>query len=279
MPDLYKMNTLTVIEVGRDGVFLEGDGYGDIHLPDAPENIEVDDEIEVFIYRNSSNNIVGSLTPSYAQIGECANLEVVSVGDNGAFLDWGLPKDLFLPLKEQAYSIKEGDYCVVCVFLDKKGRPVASSLLYHHLDEYKGDLKEGQQVDLLIADEAELGFKAVINHVHLGLIYHSELSQPLQIGTKMKGWIKELRGDGKINLNINAFDTDTRDELESQILEQLKQENGRIDISDKSPPKVIFQTFKVSKKNFKRAIGSLYKQRLIKISPGFIELIPPCVVD
>lgn len=273
MPNLYQMNLLTVIEVGRDGVFLEGDDYGDIHLPDAPKNIEEDDEIEVFIYRNSSDNVVASITPSHVQIGECANLEVVSVGDNGAFLDWGLPKDLFLPLKEQAYYIDEGDYCVVCVFLDKKGRPVASSLLYHHLDEYQGDLEEGQQVDLIIADETELGFKAVINHAHLGLIYHSELSQPLQLGTKMKGWIKEIRGDGKIDLNINALDTDSRDELEAQILEQLKQENGRIDISDKSPPEAIFAKFKVSKKNFKRAIGSLYKQRLIKISPGFIELV------
>lgn len=273
MPNLYQMNTLTVIEVGKDGVFLEGNEYGDIHLIDAKGNIQEGDEIEAFVYRNTSDNIVATLAPAYVKVGECANLEVVSAGDNGAFLDWGLPKDLFIPHKEQAYYVDEGDYCVVCVYLDKKGRPVASSMLYHHLDEYQGDLEEGQQVDLLIADETELGFKAVINHKQLGLIYHSELSQPLQLGSKMKGWIKEIRGDGKINLNINALDTETRDELETQILDQLKQENGRIDISDKSPPEEIFQTFKVSKKNFKRALGSLYKQRLIKISPGFIELV------
>lgn len=273
MPNLYQMNTLTVIEVGKDGVFLEGNEYEDIHLIDAKGNIQEGDEIEVFVYRNTSDNIVATLASAYVKVGECANLEVVSAGDNGAFLDWGLPKDLFIPHKEQAYYVDEGDYCVVCVYLDKKGRPVASSMLYHHLDEYQGDLEEGQQVDLLIADETELGFKAVINHKQLGLIYHSELSQPLQLGSKMKGWVREIRGDGKINLNINALDTETRDELETQILDQLKQENGRIDISDKSPPEEIFQTFKVSKKNFKRALGSLYKQRLIKISPGFIELV------
>ena len=273
MPQLYQMNLLTVIEVGRDGVFLEGDDYGDIHLLDAPNNLEEDDEIEVFLYRNTSDNVVATVASAYVNVGECANLEVVSSGDNGAFLNWGLPKDLFLPHSEQAYYVDEGDYCVVHVYLDKKGRPAASSMLYHHLDEYQGDLEEGQQVDLLIADETDLGFKAVINHKQLGLIYHSEISQPLQIGTKMKGWVRENRGDGKINLNINAFDTDTRDELEAQILKQLKEENGRIDISDKSPPEVIFATFKVSKKNFKRAIGSLYKQRLIKIDPKFIELV------
>lgn len=270
---LYQMNILNVIEVGKDGVFLEGDNEGDIQLLDAPDDIQEDDEIEVFVYRNTSDNVVATCATALVKVGECANLEVVSVGDNGAFLDWGLPKDLFLPLSEQAYYVDEGDYCVVHVYLDKKGRPVASSMLYHHLDEYQGDLEEGQQVDLLITDENDLGFKAVINHIHLGLIYHSELSQPLQLGTRMKGWIKEIRSDGKINLNINALDTDTRDALEAQILDQLKQENGRIDISDKSPPEEIFKTFKVSKKNFKRALGSLYKQRLIKISPAFIELV------
>lgn len=273
MPNLYQINRLTIIEIGKDGVFLDGDHFGDIHLPDAPKGLEEDDEIEVFLYRNKSDKVMATAKSGYVQVGQCANLQVISVGDNGAFLDWGLPKDLFLPLSEQAYYVDEGDYCVVHVFLDKKGRPAASSMLYHHLDERQGDLEEGQKVDLLIADENELGFKAVINHTQLGLVYHNELSQPLQLGTKMTGWIKKIRDDGKINLNVNALDTDTRDALEAHILEQLQAENGRIDLSDKSAPEEIFKTFKVSKKNFKRAIGSLYKQRLITISPGYIELV------
>ncbi len=228
MPNLYQMNLLTVIEVGKDGVFLEGEEYEDILLIDAKSdikkrNIQEDDEIEVFLYRNTSDNVVATMAPAKVKVGECANLEVVSDGDNGAFLDWGLPKDLFLPHSEQAYYVDEGDFTVVYVYLDKKGRPIASSMLYHHLDEYGGDLEEGQQVDLLIADQNDLGYKAVINHKQLGLIYHSEISQPLPLGSKMKGWVKEIRGDGKINLNINAFDTDTRDDLEAQILEQLRQ--------------------------------------------------------
>ncbi len=273
MPNLYQMNVLTVIEVGQDGVFLEGEHHGDLHLLDAPKNIDVDDEIEVFIYPDATGTVVATTATAYVKVGECANLEVISVGDNGAFLNWGLPKDLFLPLSEQAYYVDEGDYCVVHVRLDKKGRPVASSLLYHHLSEQAEGLQQGDKVDLLIADENELGFKAVINDTQLGLIYHSELSQPLQLGTRMPGWVKEIRDDGKINLNINALDHDTRDALETRILDQLKQENGTIALSDKSSPEEIFETFQVSKKNFKRAIGSLYKQRLITISPKTIELV------
>ncbi len=274
MPNLYQMNVLSVIEVGKDGVFLEGgEEHGDIYLLDAPKNIHEDDEIEVFLYRDKSERVVASLNPAFVKVGECANLEVVSSGEDGAFLDWGLPKDLFLPRSEQAYYIDEGDYCVAHVFLDKKGRPMASTLLYHYLDEDQGDLKEGEQVELLIADKNDLGYKAVINQTQLGLIYHSELSQALQLGTRMKGWVKGIRDDGKIDLNINALDSESRDALEAQILAQLRAENGRIDLSDKSPPEEIFDTFRVSKKNFKRAIGSLYKQRLITISPGFIELV------
>jgi predicted RNA-binding protein (virulence factor B family) len=162
---------------------------------------------------------------------------------------------------------------VVYVYLDKQGRPVASTKLHKFLDEGQGNLEVGQQVDLLIADKTDLGFKAVINNKHLGLIYHGELSQPLEIGAQMKGWVKKIRDDGKINLNVNALDSETRDELGVEILRRLKEEGGRIELSDKSSPEKIFSVFKVSKKNFKRAIGSLYKQRLIKISPKFIELV------
>ena len=273
MPQLYQMNVLNVIEAGKDGVFLEGDEYGDILFIDAGKDLQEDDEVEVFLYRDKSDHVVASKNSSYVKVGECANLEVIATGDHGAFLDWGLPKDLFLPTSEQAYYVDEGDYCVVHVFMDKKGRPTASSLLYHYLDENHGDLKEGQQVDLLIADHNDLGYKAVINQTQLGLIYHSELSQALQLGTKMKGWVKEIRGDGKINLNINALDSESRDALEAEILKRLRKENGRINLSDKSPPEDIFDAFKVSKKNFKRATGSLYKQRLITISPEYIELV------
>jgi predicted RNA-binding protein (virulence factor B family) len=273
MPNLYQMNVLTVVETGEGGVFLDGGEYEDLRLQDAGDDIKVGDKVEVFIYRSTLDNVVATLVPAYAKVGECANLEVVADEEHGAFLDWGLPKDLFLPHSEQAYYVDEGNYCVVYVYFDKQGRPVASTKLHKFLDEGQGNLEVGQQVDLLIADKTDLGYKAVLNNKHLGLIYHGELSHPLDLGSEMKGWVKKIREDGKINLNINALDAETRDELGTDILKQLKQEGGRINISDKSSPEEIFNRFKVSKKNFKRAIGSLYKQRLIKISPRFIELV------
>jgi len=273
MINLYQMNLLTVIDVCNDGVFLKGDDGHDIQLLHAPNDIKENDKVSVFVYHNASNYIEATFNSPYVKINECANLQVLSSGDYGAFLDWGFHKDLLLPRSEQAYPLNEGDYCVVCVYIDQKGRPIASSRLSNHLNEHSGDLQVGQQVDLLIADESELGFKAIINNQQLGLIYHNELSQPLQLGITIRGWIKGIREDGKIDLNINAFDKGARNELEAEILEQLHKENGRIDISDKSPAETIFARFMVSKKNFKHALGYLYKQRLIKIYPNFIELI------
>ncbi len=273
MPQLYQTHLFRIIESDPNNAMIDGADYGPLPLYDAPDDLQIGDEIEAFIYPNVNDDIVATMKKSYAQIGECANLEVISVNDSGAFLNWGLPKDLFLPQSEQAYYVDEGDFCVVYVYADKKGRPIASSMLYHHLNEFQGDLRKGDAVDLLIADKNELGFKAVINNKQLGLIYHVELSQPLELGTKMKGWVKKIREDGKIDLNVNALDSSTRDKLEEHILNLLKQEGGRIKLSDKSSPEEIYDLLEVSKKNFKRAIGSLYKQRLIKISPDFIETV------
>jgi len=167
-----------------------------------------------------------------------------------------------------------GDFCFVYVYQDNSQRPIATMKIHKYLDKDGEELKINQAVDLMIASESDLGFKAVINNEYLGLIYHQELARPLKIGTKMKGWIKGIREDGKINININKLDDETRDELEEDILAQLKGNGGRLNISDKSPPDLIYQKFNVSKKNFKRALGSLYKKRLITISPNFTELAP-----
>lgn len=274
MLNLYQLNHLTICEIGADGVFLDGgNDTGEIPLLDANDDLKEGEKLEVFVYRNKDDDIVATIKSGFVRVGECANLEVVEVGEHGAYLDWGLPKDLYLPVKQQAYYVDEGDYCVVHVYLDKKGMPAASTLLYHHLDETQGNLEKGQKVGLLVADENELGFKAVINHKQLGLIYHSELARPLQLGTEMDGWVKGITEDGKINLNVNALDGDARGTLETQILEKLKKSNGRVNISDKSPPEEIYKTFNVSKKNFKRAIGNLYKQRQIIITPQYIERV------
>lgn len=273
MPKLDQTNRLTVTEVTEKGAIVDGLDYGPIHLRDAPKGLSKGDVITVFVYRDSADRITATAATPNINIGECAHLKVVAEGEFGAFLDWGLPKDLLLPFAEQAYPVREGASYVVYAYLDNSGRIVASTFLHHHLEEINDTLKAGDSVDLLIATKSELGFKAVINNQYLGLIYHDELSQPLRFGTRIKGWVKEIREDGKIDLSINTLDKKTRDQLETRILRELHQSGGRIEISDKSSPEVIFNVFKVSKKNFKRAISSLYKQRLILIESHHIESI------
>jgi predicted RNA-binding protein (virulence factor B family) len=283
MLTLEKTHRLAIVEINAKGTYVDGGGYGSVFLRKAPESAQIGDKVTAFLYADSDgkgsedkNNIVAIFIgekEAHAKIGECAYLKVVSVGDHGAFLDWGLPKDLLLPYPEQAFPVKQGDSCVVYITNDDNNRAVATTLLYHHLDEEGGDLREGDAVDLLIASKSDLGFKAVINNTYLGLIFHEELSQPLRFGSRMKGWVKQIREDGKIDLSINTLDKKTRDQLESKILTQLQKEGGRLMLSDKSSPESIFKAFSVSKKNFKRALGSLYKQRLIKIESDYIELV------
>lgn len=283
MLTLEKTHRLSIVEINVNGTYVDGGNYGSVFLRKAPKSLQLGDKVNVFLYadtdsknRKDENNIVAIFIEekdAHAKIGECAYLRVVSVGDHGAFLDWGLPKDLLLPYSEQAYPVKEGDSCVVYITTDDNDRAVATTLLYHYLDEEGSNLREGEAVDLLIASKSDLGFKAVINNKYLGLIFHKELSQPLRFGSRIKGWVKQIRDDGKIDLSINTLDKKTRDQLESKILHELQKEGGRLMLSDKSSPDSIFSAFSVSKKNFKRALGSLYKQRLIKIESDYIELV------
>lgn len=273
MPQLYKTNLLCITEITEHSTFVGGGEHGNIPLREAPNDAAIGDHVEAFVYRDSADEIVATMAQAQAKVGECAYLEVVSIAEHGAFLEWGLPKDLFLPFAEQTRTLEQGDHCVVYIYTDASGRPLASARLHRHLNEEKGDLTIGESVDLMIASKSDLGFKAVINNQHLGLIFHKELSQPLELGSKIKGWIKGIRTDGKINLNINALDEDSRYDLEDEILEQLVETGGRINLSDKSAPEDIFAAFQVSKKNFKRALGSLYKQRIITIAQDHIALV------
>jgi predicted RNA-binding protein (virulence factor B family) len=274
MLTLYQKNLLTVVDITEYTVYVEDESEESDPMPldDAPDGMEIGDDVYAFVYPDSSGDVVATMAEAYAQVGECAYLEVVYNGDRGTFLDWGLPKDLLLPFSKQLGRVREGDFCFVYVYMDENDRPISSMKIYHHLDEDSGDLEVNQAVDLIIAAESEMGFTAVINYEQLGLIYHHELSHPLGIGEKMKGWDKKIRDDGKIDLNINKLDDETRDELEDEILKRLQQNEGRLNLSDKSTPEKIHENFGISKGNFKRAISSLYKKHLISISPDFIEL-------
>ena len=272
MLHLNQKNTLVVAEIGEHTIYVDAEEHGLVPLHQADDRIELGDEIGAYLYRDASNTIVATLAKAYAQIGECAYLRVCETGERGTFLDWGLPKDLILPLSEQVSRVRQDRSYVVCITEDQQGRPMASMKLHHYLSEDKGELEVGQAVDLLIAAETDLGFKAVVNHKQLGLIFHGELSRPLKVGKKMKGWVVSFSEEGRINLSISAFDSEARNELDEQILQRIDDAEGRLYLSDKSDPSEIFEVFGVSKANFKRSLSRLYKQRKIKITKEYIEL-------
>jgi predicted RNA-binding protein (virulence factor B family) len=279
MLKFYHTNQVTVAEIGEFSIYIDGGEYGLIPLHETPEDIKIGDAVDAYIYLDATDDIIATMATAAAQMGECAYLKIISSDDRGTFLDWGLPKDLLLPLSEQTGRIREGDFCFVYIYQDEQHRPIASMKLHHFFDEKSDDLKLGQAVDLIIASASNLGFKAVIDNEYLGLIYHGELARPLEIGAKMKGWVQEIREDGKINVSTNRLDSEARDQLEETILNRLNENDGRLNLSDKSPPNLIYNTFGVSKKNFKRAIGGLYKQKLITIKPESIELISSSAPD
>ncbi|MEE9344750.1 MAG: S1-like domain-containing RNA-binding protein [Methylococcales bacterium] len=270
------INNLQVIKQVEFGVYLDGGEFGEILLPKryVPDHLSVEDNIDVFIYNDSEDRLIATTETPLAMVGECAWLRVKDVNRVGAFLDWGLPKDLLVPYNEQYSPMEVGKYYPVCVLLDNEtNRIAASSKLYQFLEEQSDDLTPQQAVDLLIIQRTDLGFKAVINHTHLGLLFHSDVFQNLKTGQKIKGYIKDIRDDGKINLCLQLPTQEKREELSETILDYLKQNGGSSTLTDKSPPEEIYEQFKVSKSNYKKALGSLYRQRIISIDKQKITLL------
>ena len=268
MVEIGKLNTLTVLKNVDHGIYLDGEHLGEILMPEryVPENCEVGNSIEAFIYLDSADLLLATTETPYVMVGECAYLKVVDVNQAGAFLDWGLPKDLLVPYSEQISPLQIGQSYTVLVFLDEStNRIAATQKLDTYLSEEAQYFKPEQAVDLLIFGKTELGYKAVINNTHIGLIYKNEVFQPLTHGEKLKGYIKTIRPDRKIDLCLQLPGKDARDDLSSRILDHLKNNNGVSTLTDKSSPEDIYENFGVSKKNYKKAIGRLYKKRLIRI--------------
>lgn len=276
MPALGQHNPLSITRRDVYGVYLDAGEWGEILLPNrqVAREAAVGELVNVFLYRDSADAVVATTATPLAKVGDYASLKVVENTAIGAFLDWGLPKDLLLPLGEQAYPVQVGSSYVVRVYVDAaSARICASTKLHHFLPETSSTLRPRQPVDLLICGKTELGYKAIIDNSCLGLVYHDEISQPLRCGEHMQGWVKAIRSDGKIDLSITMLDQHSRDALEQQILDYLEHKGGAAPLSDKSPPEQVFTLFRCSKKNFKRALGSLYKSRLITIADDHIALV------
>lgn len=272
-----RFNSLQVVKHTDFGLYLDGGADGEILLPKRyvpkDEPCEAGDWLNVFIYLDSDDRPIATTLKPKAQVGDFASLKVVEINRIGLFLDWGLPKDLLLPHSEEKRPLQVGDYCVVYLYLDQRTRRItATARLDRHLDRTPAHYQAGQAVDLLIVEPTPLGFKAIINGQHWGLIHKNEAFKFLRGGMCEQGYIKEVRADGKISLSLQPVGQQARDALSEQILARLKEENGVLSVSDKSPPELISRLFGVSKGNFKKAIGGLFKQGLIQIHDDRIEL-------
>lgn len=273
-----RYNSLQVTKLADFGLFLDGGADGEILLPKRyipkGEECEPGDWLNVFLYLDSEDRLIATTEKPKVQVGGFASLKVVDINRIGLFFDWGLPKDLLMPHSEEKRPLQVGDYCVVYVYIDERTRRItATARLDRHLDKTPPSYQVGQEVDLLVVEQTDLGFKAIINGQHWGLIHKNEVFKFLRGGSQEKGYIKELRADGKISLSLQPVGQQARDQLSEQILSALRDAGGSLALSDKSPPEVISKAFGVSKGNFKKAIGGLFKQGLIRILDDRIELV------
>lgn len=277
MAELGKLNTLKFIRDSSNGVYLDGGGLGEILLPKSlvPEELGGGDSIEVFIYNDSEDRLVATTEKPKAKVGQFANFEVVSINEKvGAFLDWGLSKDLLLPYREQISDPHVGDRCVVYVVVDElSGRIIASEHLSEFTNKEPAEYEQEEEVDLLIIDETPLGYKAIINDKHLGLLYRTDLSEALDYGQWIVGYVTKVREDGNIDLRRDRAGYSRVEPIGEQILKALQANGGSMPFNDKSSPESIRAEFDVSKQAFKRAIGALYKQKLIRIEGEGIVLV------
>ena len=274
MINIGQFNSLNITKDTGTQLYLDGGANGEILLTDKrmPKEATVGKHLKVFIYTGAEGELFATSKKPYVQMDGVAWLKVISIGRAGAFLDWGIAKDLLVPFSEQDYELEENRYCLVKVYLDDQNRIAASTYLNHYISDEAHYLHEGDEVSLIIAGKTDLGFKTVVNDNFWGVLYHNEVFQPLREGQKLKGYIKKIRDDKKIDLSLNKTGYTHVLPVTEQIIQRLKDNNGFLELSDKSSPEAINAAFGVSKKVFKHAIGSLYKERRITLSKSSISL-------
>ncbi len=276
MLEIGKFNNLKVVSELEAGFLLDGDKFGKILLPrsDSSERYNIGDEVDAFIYFDSQDRIIATTRKPYIQVGEYAILAVVSITTIGAFLDWGLTKDLFVPFTEQKQEMEEGNNYLVHAYFDEKSNRIAAS---SKIDKFVGvnsyNYNDEQMVDLIIGTKTDLGYKAIINGSDWGVLYHDELFKKVYYGQQIKGYIKKVRDDGKIDLSLDKPGPQKIDGISQLILDKLNENDGYLSITDKSSPEVISEMFGVSKKSYKKAIGALYKRKHIILEKDGIKLV------
>lgn len=269
-------NTLTVLRETSVGFYLGDNDGNDVLLPNKyiPKDLKIDDEIEVFIYQDSEDRIIATTLKPALIRDQFASLRVKDVNKVGAFLEWGLEKDLLVPYREQKSEMITGYWYVIYMYLDiATGRLAASTKLDQFFENDDIQVEEDDEVDLLVIEKTDLGYKVVIDNMYLGLVYDNEVFKELKQGLQIKGYIKKIREDEKIDVSLQKQGYDNVEPNAQLILEQLKSSDGFLPFNDKSSPDDIKDEFEMSKKTFKKAIGGLYKQKLIEIKEEGIFLI------
>jgi uncharacterized protein len=278
MLQIGQYNTLKILRDTKVGLFL-GDGVNEEHdvlLPNkyVPREFNIDDDITVFVYLDHDERPVATTLKPYVKLNEFSHLKVNYKNEFGAFLDWGLEKDLFVPFKEQARPMEIGKrYLIYCFMDEKTNRMVASSKTQQFLSNDDLTFEEGEEVGLIVSHITEAGINVIINERHKGLAYKNEVYEDIKPGMRMNGYIKQIRPDGKVDVSLRKLGFDAIEPSSQQLLDELKANRGFLGLNDKSHPEDIKTVLKMSKKVFKKAVGNLYKQQLIEIKEDGIYLL------
>lgn len=273
--ELGKFNRLEVVKEVDFGMYLDGGDEGEILLPAryVPEGCQIGDILNVFLYLDNEERLIATTLTPLVQVGELACLEVAWVNQFGAFLNWGLMKDLFVPFSEQKMKMQVGKKYIVHAHLDDESyRIVASAKVDRYLSKEKAEYQPGEEVNILIWQKTDLGFKAIIENKFGGLLYDSEIFQPLHTGMVLKAYVKQIREDGKIDLVLQKLGFEKVDDFSKTLLEYIREHDGYTPLNDKSPADDIYAAFGVSKKTFKKAVGDLYKKHLVVLQEDGIWL-------
>ncbi|CAM5189186.1 CvfB family protein [Alishewanella longhuensis] len=273
---LGTLNTLTVKKQVKFGYYLDGLSWGEILLPNnvAPANLEIGQELSVFLYLDSEDQLIATTERPRIMVGQVAMLPVVAITKVGAFLNWGLKKDLLVPFSEQQIPLKEGQHYLVYCYVDLSNRIVASTKLDRHIHKTPANYQIGDKVAIIVSEQTDLGYKVVIEHQHWGVLYKNEVFKPLRRGDKLTAYVMKVRDDGKIDLRLVSTTHKQAQELTDKVLYKLTQNGGKLALTDKSSPEQIYDAFGVSKKAFKQAIGALYKEKKIVITEQGLILVP-----
>ncbi|MBK9184778.1 MAG: GntR family transcriptional regulator [Moraxellaceae bacterium] len=279
MINVGKINQLEIIEQLKQNFLLEGGHYGEIPIAknELPQGSRLGQQVKVFIFIDDEGYLAATTDEPLAQVGQVAWLKVIDITQQGAYLDWGLGDEdaLFLPRQEQQSPVELNLYCLVYVCFDESKGIYATTYLNDFLQDDASEFKQGDKVELIVANQTELGFKVIVNHQYWGLLYANEVFQPLYKGQTVEGYVKKIREDQRLDLSLQPLGFAKVEGITGDILDKLQQQRGFLALSDKSSPEAIYDTFGVSKKVFKQAIGTLFKQQKISIEAEGIRLVNP----